>query len=323
MGPAESVPLRVYVTGFPKHPPFWISLVTGRRRLEMQRQIEENRAAERRAMKKYRAWRKEIYERSLEAIRLLDLSHLPVIEHPYHEGELTFDLELPLRDRHGEHALTAHASNVEELEEAIQHWFAALTYPTRAREDPEHHAQVHSEGEEAERVRVADHYVKRIFHEDLPIEQRDALLAAIFRCKWFDIAPARLRNYFRGVMRSAAARRHRSTPIRLGGVLAASLDEPLPGSPDATLKDILLAPSQELDPGPEANATTEGWRDLWQFSGSIPPSQPRLRKMAAILLEVRDEKEAVERYGRGGLPQLKRLKREIRAWRKVRARATG
>lgn len=321
VGPADSVPLSIFAPFYPGQEPSWIPLATGQRRLALEHQIAENRAAEQRAMKKYRAWRRGIYERSLAAIRLLDLSHLPMVEHPYREGEFAFDLELPLRDRHGDMAFCAHASNVEELEEAIQHWFAALTYPTRAREHPETHAQVHSEGEEAERVRVADHYVKMIFHEDLPIEQRDALVAAIFRCKWFDIPPSRLRNYFRRVMRNAAARRYRSAPIELGGRPTVSLDAPLPGNPDARLIDIVPDSSSRL--GQNDVTSTDQWQYLWQFCGSIPPSQPMLRRMADLLLDLCDEKEAVQRYGHGGIAQLKRLKREIRTWREGRVKATG
>ncbi len=321
LGPADSVPISVFDAFYPGQKPVWIPLATGQRRLALERQIAENRAAERRAMKKYRAWRKGIYERSLTAIRLLDLSYLPMVEHPFRDGELTYDLELPLRDRHGEQVFCAHASNVEELELAIQHWFAALTYPTRAREEPEQHAPMHPETEEAERVRVADHYVRKIFHEDLPVEQRDALLAVIFQCKWFDIPPTRLRNYFRGVMRKAAVRRYRIAPMRLGGVPAMRLDEPLQTNPTATLMDTV--PDPHSGTGQDQGGIGAPWRELWQFCSSIPPSQPKLRKMAGLLLNLLDEKEAVQHYGSGGLAQLKHLKLQVRAWRETRGKATG
>jgi hypothetical protein len=49
--------------------------------------------------------------------------------------------------------------------------------------------------------------------------------------------------------------------------------------------------------------------------------------MAELLLELLDEEEAVQQYegeyGRGGTAQLKRLRREIRAWSEDRNRATG
>lgn len=321
LGPADSVPLSIFVAHWPGKQPSWISPVTGQRRLEWERQLAERRAAEQVAKKEYRDWRSRIYEQSLRAIRLLDLSYLPRVEHPYRPGEVAFDIELPLRDRHGSQTFCAHVSNVEELEEAIQHWFAALTYPTRAREHPEQYAQVHSEGEEAERFRVASHYVKKIFHEDLPSEQRDALVVAIFRCKWFDIAPGRIRNYFRGMMRNAAARRYRSAPLKLGGIAAISLDEPLGGDSGGTLRDTLPDPR----PGRVENeeAVQERWMELWQFCGSIPRARPRLRRMAGLLLECRDDEEAVRQYGPGGDAQLKRLKREVRAWREGRGKATG
>jgi hypothetical protein len=302
----------VFDASWPGDRPGWIPLVTGQRRLAWQHQLEENRAAERVAKKKFRDWRGRIYEQSLTAIRLLDLSYLPMVKHPYREGEFAFDLELPLRDRNGSQTFCAHVSSVEELEEAIQHWFAALTYPTRAREHPEEYARMHPEGEEAERVRVADQYVKKIFHEDLPVEQRDALIVAIFRCNWFDIAPRNLRNYFLRVMRNAARRQYRSVPIALGGVPVKSLDEPLLGDPEATLMDTIEDPHSVTEDKEEIE---EHWRDLWQFCGSIPPSQPKLQRMARLLLDLLDEEEAVQQYGRGGAAQLKRLRRELRTWR--------
>lgn len=104
-----------------------------------------------------------------------------------------------------------------------------------------------------------------------------------------------------------------------------SLDAPLPTNPDASLGDILAnAPlgSAQIEP-----AGSDLLANLRQFCDSIPPSQPRLRRMAELLLELLDEEEAVQQYegeyGRGGTAQLKRLRREIRAWSEDRNRATG
>lgn len=298
----------------------WLCLVTGQRRLEMQREIAENHAAHRRAMKKYRAWRKSIYERSLAAIRLLDLDYLPVVAHPYRPGEHTYDIELPLRTRNGDEAFCGRASTLEELEEVIRHWFAALTFPTRAKDSSEH-AHLHDEGEAEERITVADQYVRKIFHEDLPYEQRDALLTAIFQCGWFDIAPSRLRAYFQRVMRNAASRRYRVAPIKLGGENVMSLDEPLLDSPDRVLGDTVSDSSEDSHQGTEN--IERSWQTLREFSASIPPSQPKLRRMAALLLELRDDEEAIRSYGPGGLPQLKRLKLELRAWLSRRRKAAS
>jgi hypothetical protein len=255
-------------------------------------------------MKKYRAWRKRIYDRSLAAIRLLDLRYLPMVAHPYREGEVAYDIELPLRDRDGEYVFCAHPSNVEELEDAIRHWFAALTRPSRGAPG--------EEGETFERVRVAEHYAHRAFHEDLPLAQRAALIGAIFRCGWFDIRVDRLRSYFDRLMRNAVSRERRVVPVSPGGIPAVSLDEPDPSDPSRTREEGLAVTPPG---GEESEEKIDHWRSaLWQFMLTIPPSRPKLRKMASLVLECRDEDEAVLSYGRGGTPQLKRLKAEVRAW---------
>jgi len=269
-------------------------------------------------MRKYRQWRKGVYERSLTAIRLLDLNYLPRVEHPHRPGELAYDIELPLRDRNGEETFCSHASTIEELETVILHWFAALTRPARMSGTDEY-SRYYTEGEVGERVRVADHYAKKIFHDDLPQEQRYALLAAIMRCNWFDIHPSRLRSYFRGVMRRAAKTAHRATPMILGGTPVQSIEAPIAPGSSASLQDTL----SELGPETEETESDILLRDLGQFSDGIPRSQPKLRRMAAILLDTMDEKMAIERYGRGGTSQLKHLKREVRAWLRARDAMSG
>jgi hypothetical protein len=281
-------------------------MATGHRRRALRAQIEDTRTVEREAMKKYRKWRDKVYANSFAALRLLDLGYLPQGDHPFREGEAAFDLELPLRTRHGEQVFIAHVSTLEDLEEALQHWLAAITLPTRARE-----AQGQwdfSETEEKERLRVADQYLKRIFQNELPIEQRDALLRVVFQCDWFDIPPVKLRSYFQVVMTHAAGRSAKGNPVTLGGRPALSLDAPHDGR---TLGDTLEDPRAQ----PDTADSDALWAELWRFSGVIPPSRPELRRMVALLLETRDEVEAVSLYGRGGAPQMKRLKAEIRLWK--------
>ncbi len=315
MGSADRVPISVFESFYPGRQPSWIPLVTGQRRLEIQKESEER---ERRAMKEYRAWRAARWRRSLDAIRLLDLSLLPTSPHPSRTGEVVYDLELPLRDHQGEGTFLAHVSRVEELEGKILPWLAALTYPTRAREHPEQYRQVHDEGEEAERITVAAHYVKQIFHGDLPADQRDALIATIFGGRaWFDVPTSRLRAYFRAVMRNAAKWEALVEPLELGGAPVESLDAPSsPGSTETLGQTITLSTHREETP-------TEEGEQFRRFCASIRPSRPKLRRMADLLLQLLDEKEAVVQYGEGGDAMLKHFRREFRLWLEGKEEVTG
>lgn len=127
-----------------------------------------------------------------------DVNYLPLMAHPYRPGEKAFDIELPLREHNGEETLFYHVSNDEghTLEDVIRLWLVALTHPQRAREFPEQYPGGASEDDEAEFIRVADHNVKRIFHDDLPDVQRFALLTAIIHCEWLKVPAARLPAYF-------------------------------------------------------------------------------------------------------------------------------